>query len=73
MKDERGASVVTAKMPVSDMFGFDASLKSSTSGRGFHSLIEVVFEKLPSDMRDRVIKQIRKRKGLKEEIPKTED
>jgi elongation factor 2 len=72
MKEERGASVVTAKIPVSDIFGFDSSLKSATSGRGFYSLIETVFEKLPAEMRDEVIKSIRKRKGLSEEIPKPE-
>jgi elongation factor 2 len=72
MKEERGASIITAKMPVSDMFGFDASLKSATSGRGFYSLIETVFEKLPQDLRDEVIKGIRKRKGLPEDIPKPE-
>lgn len=72
MKEERGASIVTAKMPVSDMFGFDSSLKSATSGRGFYSLIETVFEKLPNELRDEVIKGIRKRKGLNEEIPRPE-
>jgi len=70
MREERGASIITAKMPVSDMFGFDASLKSATSGRGFHSLIEVVFEKLPSELQEKVIKGVRKRKGLSEFIPK---
>jgi elongation factor 2 len=72
MKEERGASVIIAKIPVADMFGFDTSLKSATSGRGFYSLIETVFEKLPNELRDEVIKSIRKRKGLPEEIPKPE-
>jgi elongation factor 2 len=72
MKEERGASIVIAKMPVSDMFGFDSSLKSATSGRGFYSLVETVFEKLPSDLRDSVIIEIRKRKGLPEQVPKPE-
>jgi elongation factor 2 len=72
MKEERGANIVIAKMPVSDMFGFDSSLKSATSGRGFYSLIETVFEKLPSDLRDSVIISIRKRKGLPEQVPKPE-
>jgi len=72
MKEERGASMVTAKMPVGDMFGFDSSLKSATSGHGFYSLIEIVFEKLPSDLRDEVIRGIRKRRGLPEDIPKPE-
>lgn len=69
MREERGATVVKAKLPVSDMFGMDASLKSSTSGRGFYSLIEIVFERLPTDMRTKVILQIRKRKGLEEKVP----
>ncbi len=68
IKEERGINMVTCKMPVSDMFGFDSTLKSATSGRGFYSLIEVVFEKLPTDMREKVVKQIRKRKGLEEEV-----
>lgn len=72
MKEERGATIIIAKIPVSDIFGFDASLKSATSGRGFYSLIETVFEKLPKDMQDDVIKSIRKRKGLPEIVPKPE-
>jgi len=72
MKEERGASVVIAKMPVSDMFGFDSSLKSATSGRGFYSLVETTFERIPSELRDSVILSIRKRKGLPEELPTPE-
>ena len=73
MKEERGASVIIAKVPVAEMFGFDAKLKSLTSGRGFYSLIEIVFEKLPDDLRDQVVKSIRKRKGLPAEVPKPEE
>jgi len=72
MKEERGASIITAKLPVSDMFGFDASLKSATSGKGFYSLIETTFEKLPRELFESVVKGIRKRKGLPEDIPKPE-
>lgn len=69
MREERGASILKAKMPVADMFGFDSALKSATSGRGFYSLIETVFEKLPADLRDKVILEIRKRRGMEEKIP----
>jgi len=72
MKEERGASIITAKMPVSDMFGFDASLKSATSGRGFYSLIETKFERIPKELFETTVKAIRKRKGLPEDIPKPE-
>jgi len=72
MKEEAGASQIIAKIPVAETFGFDAKLKSITSGRGFYSLIENVFEKVPNELRDSIIKSIRKRKGLPEEIPQPE-
>jgi len=72
IEEEHGAAIIVAKMPVADMFGFDASLKSATSGRGFYSLIDIVFEKLPNELFEKIVKQIRKRKGLPEEIPKPE-
>lgn len=68
ISEERGTNVVLAKMPVSEMFGFDASLKSATGGRGFYSLVEIIFERLPAELRDHVIRSIRKRKGLEEEF-----
>jgi len=72
MKEECGVTIITAKMPVAEMFGFDASLKSATSGRGFYSLIEIIFERLPNDLFEGVVQGIRKRKGLPEDIPKPE-
>jgi len=72
IKEERGVSVITAKIPVANIFGFDTSLKSATSGRGFYSLIETVFEKIPEELKEETIRSIRKRKGLPEEVPKPE-
>ncbi len=72
MAEERGASVITAKVPVAEMFGFDSALKSATGGHGFYSLVDVMFERIPKDLQDKVVLQIRKRKGMTEEIPKPE-
>lgn len=72
MKEERGASIITAKLPVSDIFGFDASLKSATSGKGFYSLIETKFERIPKELFESIVKGVRKRKGLPEDVPKPE-
>jgi elongation factor 2 len=72
MKDERGATIIQAKIPVSEMFGFNSALKSATGGKGFYSLIDVIFEKLPTDLQDKTVLKIRKRKGLSEQIPKPE-
>jgi elongation factor 2 len=72
MSEERGASILQAKVPVAEMFGFNSALKSATGGKGFYSLMDVIFEKLPTDLQDQVILKIRKRKGLSEQIPKPE-
>jgi len=69
IENARGYTVVTCKIPVSDIFGLDASLKSATSGRGFYSVIEVTFEEIPKTLRDSTIISVRKRKGLSEKIP----
>ncbi len=72
MEEERGVTIIRAKLPVAEMFGFNSELKSATGGKGFYSLIDVIFERLPKDLQDKTIKTIRKRKGLPEELPKPE-
>lgn len=62
--------VVIAEIPVSEMFGFEAALKSATAGRGFQSLVDVKYKKLPSDLQLQTIMRIRERKGLQKELPK---
>ena len=72
MSEERGTTIIRAKIPVSEMFGFNSALKSATEGKGFYSLIDVIFERLPKDLQNKTIIKIRKRKGLSEQIPKIE-
>ncbi len=64
MNEERGTTSITAKLPVAEMFGFNSSLKSSTGGQGFYWLIDVVYEPLPRDLEQKVINQIKQRKGI---------
>ncbi|MEM5824710.1 MAG: elongation factor EF-2 [Candidatus Aenigmatarchaeota archaeon] len=72
IKEESSAGIIIAKIPVSESFGLDAALKSVTSGRAFYSILEVVYEELPQELFEKTVLSIRKRKGLKEEIPKPE-
>ena len=65
IKSEAGASIIVARVPVSEMFGFEAALKSATGGRGFYSLVDVTFEKIPEDLKEQTIARIRERKGMK--------
>ena len=53
------------KLPVAESFGFASELRSATSGRGVQSMVDQVFEKLSNELQNKVIRQIRERKGLK--------
>ncbi len=69
MSEEGDMTVIEAKIPVAEMFGFEASLKSATGGRGFQSLMAILYELMPKDLQNKTILQIRNRKGLKEIVP----
>ena len=66
MNQEGALVVARAKMPVGEMFGWSSDLRSATGGRGNSSLVDQMFEKLPNELQDKIIKQIRERKGLTE-------
>lgn len=66
---ELGAAVVQAKLPVAEMFGFEAQLKSATGGKGFYSLVDVTFERIPEELKVSTIQRIRERKGMGKEMP----
>jgi len=64
-QDETGVTI-RAEIPVSEMMGWTSDLRSSTEGRGVSSLVSQSFKRLPNEFQDKVIKQIRERKGLSE-------
>ena len=66
MSEERGTTIIKAKLPVAEMFGFNSSLKSSTGGKGFFWLIDIVYEPLPKELETKVVNQIKQRKGITE-------
>jgi len=55
---------VKAKLPVGEMFGLTSDLRSATSGRGNFFVVDQMFEKLPMNLQEKVVNDIRKRKGL---------
>ena len=67
MNEERGVSIIKAKLPVAEMFGFNSALKSGTGGQGFFWLIDVKYEPLPKELEHRVVTQIKQRKGITDE------
>jgi elongation factor 2 len=64
MVQEGDMTVITAKMPVAELFGWSNDLRSATGGRGNSSLVDQSFELLPRELQDKIRKQIVERKGL---------
>jgi len=63
--NQEGASVIVkAKLPVGEMLGWSSDLRSATAGRGVSSLADQGFERLPSELQDKITRQIIQRKGL---------
>jgi len=67
MKQEGEMAVVEGKCPIAEMFGFAASVRSATSGRALWSTENSGFEPMPRDVQEKIVSQIRQRKGLKPE------
>jgi len=65
VQDVTGVTI-RAELPVQEMIGWTNDLRSATEGRGVSSLVSQTFKKLPSELQQKVIKQIRDRKGLAE-------
>jgi len=67
--------MVKAYLPVMESFGFTAELRAATSGQAFPQCVFDHWQKLPGDPLEEeskpgiVVKDTRKRKGLKEGVP----
>jgi elongation factor 2 len=65
---------VKAHLPVSESFGFTGELRAATSGQAFPTMLFDHWEAMPDDplkpgtRTNELVKTIRKRKGLKEEL-----
>jgi elongation factor 2 len=65
-------TVLTAYIPVAETFGLAAELRSATSGRALWQSLFARWEKMPEKLEAKIIKGVRKKKGLPAEVPKPE-
>ncbi len=72
MKQEGEEVVLTARVPVAGMFGFASAIRSATAGKVLWSSENSGYVKVPPELQPEVVREIRKRKGLKPE-PYNED
>ncbi len=73
MLSEGDTMTIVGRAPVAELFGFAGDIRSATEGRAMWSTEFVGFELIPSGIVTDVVKAIRKRKGLKEQIPRPDD
>ena len=70
-KDE--LMTIQGKIPVGESFGFSGDIRSVTEGHALWSTENAGFDRLPSELQQKVIIQIRDRKGMKKELPRAEE
>ncbi len=73
MLSEGDTMTVVGRAPVAELFGFAGDVRSATEGRAMWSTEFAGFELVPSGIVNDVVRDIRKRKGLKEQLPRPED
>jgi elongation factor 2 len=64
---EGEATIIVAKAPVAEMFGFASAIRGATQGRALWSTENSGFVPVPNELQTKVVAEIRTRKGLKPE------
>ncbi|MBD3388289.1 MAG: elongation factor EF-2 [Candidatus Altiarchaeales archaeon] len=70
-KDE--LMTIEATLPVAESFGFAGDIRSASEGHALWSTENAGFNKLPTELQNKIVAQVRDRKGLKKELPKAGD
>jgi len=64
MRQDGENTIIESKAPVSEMFGFASAIRSATQGRALWSTENAGYERMPKEIQDKIVPEIRKRKGL---------
>ena len=73
MEADEDIVILKALLPVANSFGLAAELRSETEGRAIWGTQFDKFERLPRELQEQVVRETRKRKGLKPEPPQPEE
>jgi elongation factor 2 len=73
IKTEGDMVSLKAETPVAEMFGFAGDIRSATEGRALWSTEFAGFKLIPQNLFGEKVMEVRKRKGMKLEVPKASD
>jgi elongation factor 2 len=68
MRTEGDATVIIAKSPVKELIGFAAAIRGATQGRAIWTAEYAGYERLPMELQNPTVTEIRKRKGMDPEV-----
>ncbi|MBT4596515.1 MAG: elongation factor EF-2 [Candidatus Diapherotrites archaeon] len=68
MRQEGDSSIIIGKAPVKELIGFSSAMRSATQGRAVWTAEYYGYDKLPTELQDATVKEIRKRKGMPEDV-----
>ncbi len=54
------------KMPVSETLGLASELRSISEGRASYYIVDQLFARVPAELQEKVVRQIKQRKGITE-------
>ena len=57
MEARQGAQAISAKVPLSEMFGYATTLRSATQGRGTFMMVFDHYEDVPKSVQEEIIKK----------------
>ena len=69
MPSDGEITTVIGKVPVAETFGFSNDIRAASQGRAVWNSENCGFEELPRSLLEKVVGEIRERKGMKPEIP----
>ena len=58
MEPRAGVQVITARVPLSEMFGYSTNLRSMTQGRGNYTMQFAVYDEVPKSVAEEIIAKV---------------
>jgi len=58
MEPRAGVQVITARVPLSEMFGYSTNLRSMTQGRGNYTMQFAVYDEVPKSVSEEIIAKV---------------
>jgi elongation factor G len=59
MEDRSSSKVVTAQVPLAEMFGYSTDLRSATQGRATYSMQFALYEQVPGSIADEIAAKVK--------------